>query len=270
MTAVGPTLLDCGGAADPRSATARGGVTVRKAVSAPWLGQLGRMVGRPREDQRGPSVEGDSWSQSCHWMLLVAGQTRCEPMSRGTTARATRRSNARVGATSLPREGAFHARGALCGTRPCCRVEAGGEGRPQVFLPATMTAMTAQQDPMLSPPISPPDSIDVDVMVFPRETEGERGLYHDSVITLVKELREAGATASFQHSPEMREWIGEKALSPIEISFLIGIASNAGWAAIAAVLRRRHRAGQVRARIARYRGGASWKPVGVNRARRSR
>jgi len=120
-----------------------------------------------------------------------------------------------------------------------------------------MTAMTAQQGPMPSPPISPPDSIDVDVMVFPRETEGERGLYHDSVITLVKELREAGATASFQHPPEMREWIGEKALSPIEISFLIGIASNAGWAAIGAVLRRRHRAGQVRARIARYRGGAS-------------
>jgi hypothetical protein len=117
--------------------------------------------------------------------------------------------------------------------------------------------MAVQPDPIPPPPIPIPDSIDVDVMVFPRETEGELGLYHDTVITLVKELRNAGATASFQHPPKLREWIGEKHLSPDEVSLLIGIASNAGWAAIVAVLRMRHAAGRVRARIARYRKDAS-------------
>jgi hypothetical protein len=120
-----------------------------------------------------------------------------------------------------------------------------------------MRGVTVQPDPIPPPPIPLPESMNVDVMVFPRETDGELGLYHDTVITLVKELRAAGATASFQHPPELREWIGEKHLSPDEISFLIGIASNAGWAAIVALLRMRHASGRVRARIARYRKDAS-------------
>jgi hypothetical protein len=74
-----------------------------------------------------------------------------------------------------------------------------------------------------------PDTLDVDVIVFPRERDGERGLYHDSTITLVKELRRQGVTARYEHPQESRGWIGEKALTPDVVSFFVGIASSAGW-----------------------------------------
>jgi len=96
-----------------------------------------------------------------------------------------------------------------------------------------------------------PDAIDVDVLLLPRELKDGVGFYDDSAITLAKEFRAEGASADYQQGPDSREWIGEKHLSPIEVDFLVGIASNAGWAALYAVLRIRHSAKRVRVRIVR-------------------
>ena len=91
----------------------------------------------------------------------------------------------------------------------------------------------------------------MDVLVLPREIREGEALYHDTVLTLVKELRVEGATAAYQHGPDSRDWIGEKHLSPAEIEFFVAISAHAGWDAVRSLLRRRHRTGRVRARVAR-------------------
>ena len=53
-------------------------------------------------------------------------------------------------------------------------------------------------------------------------------------MTLVKELREAGASAEFLHGAESRSFIGEKAVDVLAVNLVIGIAGNAGWAALRA------------------------------------
>jgi hypothetical protein len=84
-----------------------------------------------------------------------------------------------------------------------------------------------------------PETPSADAVVLPRETDGEIGLYDDSVVTLVKELREAGASAEFLHGAGSRNFIGEKAVDVLAVNLVIGIASNAGWAALRVVLNRR-------------------------------
>jgi hypothetical protein len=91
-----------------------------------------------------------------------------------------------------------------------------------------------------------------DVLLFPREVVEGRGLYDDSVVTLAKELRAAGASAEYQHGPDARQWIGEKHIPVIVLDILAGIASNAGWEGLHAVVGRR-KAEQVRVRVARVR-----------------
>ena len=106
-------------------------------------------------------------------------------------------------------------------------------------------------------PIEPPSGLEMpetpsaDAVVLPRETDGEIGLYDDSVVTLVKELREAGASAEFLHGAESRSFIGEKAVDVLVVNLVIGIASNAGWDALRAVLSRRGKK-PVEVKAARY------------------
>lgn len=117
--------------------------------------------------------------------------------------------------------------------------------------------MDLEPKPLSDAPVPIPDEIDPDVIVLPREIQGDRGLYHDSTITLAKELRRRGITADYQHPPELRTWIGEKAFLPDVVSFFIGIASSAGWDGIVAVLRVRPPARQMKARVVRYSTDAS-------------
>jgi hypothetical protein len=88
-------------------------------------------------------------------------------------------------------------------------------------------------------------------VVLPRESDGEIGLYDESVVTLVKELREAGASAEFLHDAESRSFIGEKAVGVLAVNLVIGIAGNAGWAALRTVLSRRGKK-PVEVKAARY------------------
>jgi hypothetical protein len=104
-----------------------------------------------------------------------------------------------------------------------------------------------------------PDELPADVLILPREIDGDVGLYDDSVDTLAKELRSRGVTAVHRHEADSREWIGEKGIGPIVLSFIVGIASSAGWAGIVALAR--GCTSGVRARVARCKqtpAGTEW------------
>jgi hypothetical protein len=117
--------------------------------------------------------------------------------------------------------------------------------------PMTLVPMTAK--PIDPPSISLPEEIGVDALLLPRKLgEDGMGLYDDSVLTLVKELRAAGATADYQHAADARRWIGEKGVPPVVIDLLVALGGNAGWAALCAVCRSRG-SDRMRARVARYR-----------------
>lgn len=99
----------------------------------------------------------------------------------------------------------------------------------------------------------PSDLGDDDVLVFPREiAEDGKGLYDDSVLTIAKELRSTGVRARYQHDPDSREWIGEYGVTPVALDLVIGIASNAGWAALCWLLIRKRGRDAVRVRVGRF------------------
>src|ERR1700761_3482344 len=96
-----------------------------------------------------------------------------------------------------------------------------------------------------------PEEIDVDLLILPRRLgpEGE-GLYDDSVLKLAKDLRAEGFSDDYLHPSEDRRWIGEKSAVALVVAFVVGIVSNAGWAALCALLRRKPKQ-KVRVRAAR-------------------
>jgi hypothetical protein len=77
-----------------------------------------------------------------------------------------------------------------------------------------------------------------DVLILPARIEDGVGLYHDSVVTLAKELRADGVSAGYRHGPDARRWIGHKGVSAIVLEVVVGIVGNAGWAGIYALLKR--------------------------------
>ena len=89
------------------------------------------------------------------------------------------------------------------------------------------------------------------LVVVAREVADGDGYYDDSVITLVKELKAAGADAGFEHASEHRRWIGEKAFEPTALDLIIGVGSNAVWAALCAVVKHR-KSSHVRVRWGRH------------------
>lgn len=106
-----------------------------------------------------------------------------------------------------------------------------------------------------APGIPVPSILSEDVVVLPRELSDEDvGLYDDSVITLVKELQQLGVDARFQHGPDARSWIGEKAVAKIVIDLIVGIGSSAGWSAVCRLFGQAHKDDRVRVRAGRFRG----------------
>jgi hypothetical protein len=104
--------------------------------------------------------------------------------------------------------------------------------------------------PINAPNVMLPVEQTADVLLLPREVAAGQGLYDDSVVILAKELRAAGASAEYQHGPDAREWIGEKHVPVIVVDIIAGIASNAGWDGLRAVVGR-HKSDQVRVRVTR-------------------
>lgn len=113
------------------------------------------------------------------------------------------------------------------------------------------TANVEVADP---PDVPLPAELDGDVVVLPREVESDgRGLYSDTAVGIVKEFRAEGVSARYQHDQGERSWVGEKALAEVAIALVIGIASNAGWAALCRIVRREHGADRVSIRVGRLR-----------------
>jgi hypothetical protein len=107
--------------------------------------------------------------------------------------------------------------------------------------------------PTEAPDLALPVVHQADLLVLPREIdEAGRGLYHDSVLDLVKQLRRDGVNADYLHSRDNRSWIGEKSIGPYVLDFVIGLASNGAWEGITQLL---HRIGdkKVRGKVARVR-----------------
>lgn len=102
-------------------------------------------------------------------------------------------------------------------------------------------------------PLAAPEKLEADLVVLPREVaEDGRGLYDDSVITIVKELKSLGADARYQHEKSERAWIGEESAAKIALDLIIGIASGAGWSGLQALFRGSFSTRRVRVRVGRY------------------
>jgi hypothetical protein len=109
------------------------------------------------------------------------------------------------------------------------------------------------------PPAIPlPEQVETDIVVLPDEVDQNGvGLYPDSALSLVKELRSLGVTAQYQHAQDARNWTGEKGFGAVAANWILGIASNAGWAALCVLLRRGKDKAHVRIRLARCTQSAS-------------
>jgi hypothetical protein len=119
--------------------------------------------------------------------------------------------------------------------------------------------VSATARPIDAPNLSLPDEMPGDVLILPREIDGDVGLYDDSVVTLAKGLRRLGITATYLHDADSREWIGEKGIDAIVLSLIVGICSSAGWAGIEALLRGRT-SSAVRVRVARCKHSSAGDP----------
>jgi hypothetical protein len=101
-------------------------------------------------------------------------------------------------------------------------------------------------DPASPPPGGLPTAFDGDLVVFPHSLDGDRGVYNEQLVPIVKGLRTDGVEVRWLHDSDHRLWSGERSalLALAVIPFVVGIASSAGWAGLARLLRRR--SGQVK------------------------
>lgn len=107
--------------------------------------------------------------------------------------------------------------------------------------------------PAEPPKYVPPVDLQHDLVVLPREIADDgTGLYDDSVVDLVKQLRAEGVDAAYMHDADHREWIGEKAWTPTEIALVISVAENlassAAWDGLKMIIQRAH-GGRGRAKL---------------------
>jgi hypothetical protein len=97
-----------------------------------------------------------------------------------------------------------------------------------------------------------PERIDADIVVLPEEVKQDGvGLYSDSALDLIKELRLLDVTADYQHPQQSRTWIGERSFAAVAFAWIFGVSTNAGWTAICALLRRNRGKAPGRVKIAR-------------------
>lgn len=105
--------------------------------------------------------------------------------------------------------------------------------------------------------IQPPSDLPIepiaDVVILPRHEVDGRGEYERAALTLGKELRASGVSAEYLHSPDRRDWIGERA-AELVIALTIGLASNAGWSAIQHWILQRHSNDHLHLKLVRISG----------------
>ena len=104
-------------------------------------------------------------------------------------------------------------------------------------------------DPARPPPGRVPDGSDADIVIFPHQQDGDRDIYSDQLVTLVKAMRADGVDVRWFHDSDHRLWSGERSafLTLVAIPFAVGIASSGGWAALARLFSRR--SGRVKLKV---------------------
>ncbi|SRR6266508_3503865 len=77
----------------------------------------------------------------------------------------------------------------------------------------------------------------------PSRRSGKLGVYDESVGSIVQELRALGVVADWSEPAESRAWAARRSADQITllVDLVIGVASNAAWQGLLAVLRRRGR-----------------------------
>lgn len=78
----------------------------------------------------------------------------------------------------------------------------------------------------------------VDVLVMPMRNVNGVAVYSQESLDLVKELRAAGLTAAFLHGPSERIFEAKKSAVAVLGAIALGIATNAGWDGVKALMRR--------------------------------
>ena len=97
-----------------------------------------------------------------------------------------------------------------------------------------------------------PETLEADLVVLPREIAPDgRGLYDDSVVTIVKDLRLLGVSASYQHDQDHRAWIGEQGHAQLVYDLIVGVAGNAGWWALCRLFAVERKSDKLRVKVAR-------------------
>jgi hypothetical protein len=80
--------------------------------------------------------------------------------------------------------------------------------------------------------------LDTGIAVLPVDVVDAQGIYSESSVMLVKELRALGAEAAFAHPSEQRVFEVKKGVEGLVVAFVIGIASTASWDLMKLLLRR--------------------------------
>ena len=90
------------------------------------------------------------------------------------------------------------------------------------------------------------------MVVLPREIASSGlAVYHESVLTLVKELKLEGVSADYQQGESDRTWLGHRSVGTVALDFIVGVASGAGWEALRMLLLKRYAAATVKGTVAR-------------------
>lgn len=76
------------------------------------------------------------------------------------------------------------------------------------------------------------------IVVLPSTVTDGRGIYSESSVMLVKELRALGADATFAQPSDQRLFEVKKSAEALLIAVVIGMASNASWDLLKHLLRR--------------------------------
>lgn len=114
-----------------------------------------------------------------------------------------------------------------------------------------IAAQIARVEELVGPSSQPTDAAGAehDVVLYPKRVDGDVGIYDRSIIDVFKSLRAAGVDVAYYHAKEDRRWLHEMS-AELLIALVIGIAGNAAWDAIRALIQP-HQHGELHIKLVR-------------------
>jgi hypothetical protein len=78
-------------------------------------------------------------------------------------------------------------------------------------------------------------------VLIPSRRRGDLGVYDESVVAIAQELNALGVTAEWSEPAKSRAWAARRSADRIQlvVDLVIGVASNAAWAGLVAIVRGR-------------------------------